>query len=68
MFKLDTEKEAFTMRMMKNCNRFPREVVEVPCLKMIKVRLDRALTNLVYLKMSLLIWDGLDRLTFNSSS
>jgi len=39
---------------VKHCNRFPREVVKAPSLETFKVRLDIALSNLVYLKISLL--------------
>jgi len=39
---------------MKHWNGLPRELVDVPSLGTFKVRLDGALSNLVYLKMSLL--------------
>jgi len=39
---------------VKHRNRLPREVVEVPSLETHKARLDGALSNLVWLKMSLL--------------
>jgi len=38
----------------------PREGVDAPSLKIFKVRLDGALSNLMQLKMSLLIAQGLD--------
>ena len=41
-------------------NRWPREVVDAPSLEIFKDRLDRALSNLMLLKMSLLIARGLD--------
>ena len=44
---------------MKHWNGLPREVVEVPSLETLKVRLDGALNNLVWLKMSLLTAGGL---------
>jgi len=47
--------------------RLPREVVDAPCLEMFKVRLDGALSNLVELKMSLLIAGGVDQMTFKDS-
>jgi len=52
------------MRVMKHQHRLPREVVEVPSLETFKARLDGALSNLVWLKMSLLAaWGvGLDDL------
>jgi len=39
---------------VKHCNTFPRELVEAPSLEKLKARLDIALNNLVYLKISLL--------------
>ena len=49
---------------MKHWNRLPREVVDAPSLETFKARLDRALSNLIYLKMSLLIAGGVDQMTF----
>ena len=49
---------------MKHRNRLPREVVDARCLETFKARLDRALSNLVWLKMSLLMAGGLDEMTF----
>jgi len=43
------------MRVVKHWNRLPREVVDAPSLDTFKVRLDGALSNLISLKMSLLI-------------
>jgi len=48
------------MRVVKHWNRFPREVVDAPSLETFKVRLDRPLSNLVSLKMSLITAAGLD--------
>jgi len=53
-FRLDIRKKFFTMTVVKHWNRLPREVVEAPSLETFKARLDRALSNLIYLKMSLL--------------
>jgi len=47
------------MRVVKHWNRLPGEVVEAPSLETFRVRLDRALSNLVWLKMSLLTAGGL---------
>jgi len=55
-FRLD--KRFFTMRVVKHWNRLPREVVEAPSLATFKARLDLALSNLIPLKMSLLIAEG----------
>jgi len=44
---------------VKHWNRFPREVVEAPSLESFKARLDGALSNMVWLKMSLLTAGGL---------
>jgi len=41
------------MRVVKHCNRLPREVVEAPSLETFKARVDGALSNLILLKMSL---------------
>jgi len=59
-FRLDIRKTFFTMRLVKHWNRLLREVVKVPSLEIFKVWLDGDLSNLVYLKMSLLIAGGLD--------
>jgi len=50
------------MRVVKHWHRLPREAEEAPALETFKARLDRALSNLVWLKMSLLTagWLGLD--------
>jgi len=46
------------MRVVKHWHRLPRAVVEAPSLKAFKARLDGALSNLVWLKMSLLTAGG----------
>ncbi|KAK4819608.1 hypothetical protein QYF61_008303 [Mycteria americana] len=46
-FRLDKSKTFFTLRMVKQWPRLPREVVDAPSLETFKVRLDGALSNLV---------------------
>jgi len=53
-FRLEKRNKFFTIRVVKPWNRLPREVVEASSLETFKARLDRALSNLVSLKMSLL--------------
>jgi len=45
---------------LKLWHRLPREVVDAPSLETFKIRLDGALSNLIQVKMSLLIAGGLD--------
>jgi len=46
-FGLRIRKKFFTTRVVKHWNKLPREVVEAPSLEKLKVRLNRALSNLV---------------------
>ena len=46
-FRLDVRKKFFTTRMVRQWNRWPREVVDAPSLEVFKARLDGALSNLV---------------------
>ncbi|KAK4815588.1 hypothetical protein QYF61_004803 [Mycteria americana] len=46
-FRLDRRKTFFTMRVVKHWKMFPREVVDAPSLETFKVRLDRALSNVI---------------------
>ncbi|KAK4829892.1 hypothetical protein QYF61_007284 [Mycteria americana] len=52
------------MRVVKHWNKLPREAVDAPSLETFKVRLDRALSNLIQLKMSLLMEGELDLMAF----
>lgn len=54
-FRCDIRKKDHRMRVVRNLKRFPREVVNVPSLEMLKVRLKRAFSNLF-----LIIAEGLD--------
>jgi len=59
-FGLDIRKKFFTMRVVKHWNGMPREVVEAPSLETFQTRLDRPLSNLISLAVSLLAAGGLD--------
>jgi len=49
-FRLDIRKKFFTVRVVKL---WPREVVEAPSLEPFRASLDGALSNMIWLKMSL---------------
>jgi len=59
-FRLDIRKKFFPMRVVKHWPRLPREAVDAPSLAGFKARLDGALSNLVWWKMSLLMAGGLE--------
>jgi len=59
-FRLDIRKELFTVRVVRPWHRLPREAVDAPSLEVFKARLDGALSNLVYWKLSLLMAGGLE--------
>jgi len=59
-FRLDIRKKFFVMRVVKQWNRLPREAVDAPSLAVFKARLDGALSNLVWWKMSLPMAQGLE--------
>ncbi|KFV07845.1 hypothetical protein N340_12767, partial [Tauraco erythrolophus] len=46
-FRLDIRKKFFTLRVVRQWKRLPREVVDAPSLEVFKARLDEALGNLV---------------------
>jgi len=50
----------FLMRVLKHWNRLPRGAVTAPSLAVFKARLDGALSNLGWWKMSLLMARGLE--------
>jgi len=59
-FRLDIRKKFFPMRVVRHWPRSPREAVATPSLTMFKARLDGALSNLGWWKMSLLMAGGLE--------
>ncbi|KAK4826413.1 hypothetical protein QYF61_008946 [Mycteria americana] len=46
-FRLDIRKKFFTVRVARQWNRLPREVVDAPSLELFKASLDEALSNLI---------------------
>ena len=46
--RLDIRRKFFTQRVVMQCNRLPKEVVDAPSLEAFKVRLDVALGSLVW--------------------
>ncbi|KAK4825313.1 LOW QUALITY PROTEIN: hypothetical protein QYF61_026832 [Mycteria americana] len=57
-FRLDLRKKFFTLRVVRHWPRLPREVVDAPSLETFQVRLAGALSNLLWLEMSLLVAGG----------
>ena len=54
-FRLDVRKKFFKIQAVKHWHRLPREVVDAPFLETFQVRLDRALSTLILLYVSLFI-------------
>ncbi|KFQ26591.1 hypothetical protein N332_06478, partial [Mesitornis unicolor] len=46
-FRLDIRRKFFTVKVVRHWHRLPKEVVDAPSLEVFKVRLDRALGNVV---------------------
>jgi len=59
-FRLGVRKKFFTMRLVRHWHRLPREAVAAPSLVVFKARLDGALSNLVWWKVSLPMAGELD--------
>jgi len=59
-FRVDIRRKFFTMRVVRPWHRLPREAAAAPSLAVFKARLDGALSNLVWWKMSLLMSGGLE--------
>ena len=59
-FRLDLRKRFFTMRVVRHWPRLPREAVAAPSLAVFKARLNGALSNQGWWKMSLLMAGGLE--------
>jgi len=57
-FRLDIRKKFFTLRVVRLWHRFPREAVAAPSLAVFKARVDGALSNLVWWKVSLPLKGG----------
>jgi len=59
-FRLDLRQKFFTLRVVRPWPRLPRQVVDAPSLETSQARLDGALSDLIWVKMSLLTAGGLD--------
>ena len=44
---MDNRKKSFTVRVVRLCNRLPRDVADAPSQETFKVRLDQDLGNLI---------------------
>ena len=54
-FRLGIRKKFFTLRVVRPWHRLPREAVAAPSLEVFKVRLDEALSTLVWWNLSLIM-------------
>ena len=59
-FRLDIRKKFFTVRVARHWNRLPRASVDAPSLEVFQARLDGAVSNLVWWKVSLPMAGGLE--------
>ena len=59
-FRLDSRKKFFTVMVVRSWHRLPREAVAAPSLAVFKARLDGALRNPVWWKVSLPMAGGLE--------
>ena len=59
-FRLVMRKKFFMLRVVKPWQRLPRLMVDAPSLETFQARLDGALSNLLWVKLSLLMAGGLD--------
>ncbi|KFZ47070.1 hypothetical protein N321_06439, partial [Antrostomus carolinensis] len=46
-FRLDIKRKFFTQRVVRHCNKLPREAIDAPSLEAFKARLDGALGSLI---------------------
>jgi len=59
-FRLDMRKKFFTLRVVRHWQRLPVGVGDVPSLRTFQTRLDGTLSNLIWVKLSLLMAGRLD--------
>jgi len=59
-FRLDVRQKFFPVKVVRHWDRLPREAVAAPSLAVFKARLDGALNNLVWWKVSLPMVGGVE--------